>query len=144
LTLHFLKTLILNWIKDTYQTVFNQASLIKKQRQFAFLFAFILIGVGLYISYNKSFKEDSSLISAAIGLGLVAVGLLFPKILKWPLIIWLFTGKIMGEITSTLILGFIYFFVFTPVTLLKRFFTKPKKVDWVKRKNPEIDYKKLY
>lgn len=134
----------MNWIKRTYKNIVDLAYTKNKQRQFAFLFSVILLAFGVYFGFTHSFVKLSVLVSIGVGVTLLLIGLIIPLFFIWPLIIWLFIGKIMGEITSTVILGVIYFFVFSPITLIKRLFLSKKTAGWVKRKNSQIDYKKLY
>lgn len=122
------------------------SSLKRKQRQFGLLFSAILLGIALYAGYTHSFYKNSVLIGFGIALLLLIVSFFLPSVLKWPLLIWFYLGKILGEITSTIILGIIYFIVFTPITFLRRVFKKKEHEasGWVNRENKKIDYKKLY
>jgi hypothetical protein len=54
-------------------------------------------------------------------------------------------GQILGEITSTIILGLVYFVLFFPITLFIRIFRKKKEeTGWLKKSDELSDYEKMY
>lgn len=136
----------MNWIKQTYHHVNELSSTAKKQKQFGLLFAGILLAICAFSIYKNNAFTLAIYLCSGISIALINIVLFAPKLLKWPLLVWLYLGKILGEITSTVVLAILYFFIFTPITALNRLFSKKSTMqkNWVERKNTIIDYKKLY
>lgn len=136
----------MNWIKDQLNNIKNNSLGSKKQRQFGFLLLFILaliIGISIYkdgFIFNS--KQQLCTMLFALFLGITFV---FPKIFTPVLFLWLIFGAIIGEISSFIILGIIYYFFFSPITIVLRVFKKEKtyKPKWIERKEI-INYEKLY
>ncbi len=57
-------------------------------------------------------------------LGLVVVSLILPRTLKPLYIFWMILGGVLGFFNTQIILGFVFFFIFTPISLLNRLFGK--------------------
>ncbi len=51
-------------------------------------------------------------------------GLLAPRALYWPNKIWMKIGHVLGWINSRIILGLVYFLLFTPMALVRRLLGK--------------------
>lgn len=62
----------------------------------------------------------------AIGLGgtLIAVGLIFPAILRLPHQGWMWVGHVLGWINTRIILGIVFFGLVTPMGVVMRLFGK--------------------
>lgn len=62
-----------------------------------------------------------------VGGTLLALALLKPQALYWPHRFWMRVGEILGWVNVRLILGVLFFAVFAPLGLLKRFFSSREK-----------------
>jgi hypothetical protein len=120
----------MHWIKTRISETLTGASLQKKQRQFLWM----LIVINILIESVFYFKNDmlSSYSFYSIGLIglLILILVLIPKIAKWPLFIWLCFGLVLSEITSFIIFGVLYFFIFFPIRLIRG--DKTSKGGWIK------------
>ena len=56
----------------------------------------------------------------AIGLGLLACGLVYPPILKWPSAAWWRFSRALGHVNARILLGILFFLVLTPLSLIWR------------------------
>ncbi|MFT7156988.1 MAG: hypothetical protein ACI8Q1_002003, partial [Parvicella sp.] len=74
-------------------------------------------------------------------IAMLLITILIPSVLKATLQIWFVLGSILGEITSTLILGVIYFLLFVPINLFRR---NKIKSGWQKVDDTDRDFEKLY
>ncbi|MHA7057588.1 SxtJ family membrane protein [Aquimarina sp. M1] len=135
----------MNWIKSNFSIVKKNSLDKKKQKQFGGLVTVFLLAVYFVSVYKNGLvfndKQIITLVSAIVLGGLV---LLRPVIIFPFLFIWLFLGNILGEISSFIILGIVYYLLFTPIS----FFLKMKRkkndhIGWLD-KNGNIDYEKLY
>lgn len=120
---------------------------LKIQRQFLGLLTLIALAIILY----RYFKIDVTLFTTLLLAGVVfmfaALVYFIPKLLSPVLYIWLFLGLLLGEITSTLILGLVFYILFFPITFILRNIRSKNDVEkegWFSRKDDEIDYEKLY
>tara|TARA_B100000700_G_scaffold280045_1_gene329564 strand:+ start:584 stop:970 length:387 start_codon:yes stop_codon:yes gene_type:complete len=84
-----------------------------------FFVVFLLIA-----TYPILKNEDIRLWSLVISIIFLVLGLLNSKILKPLNKIWFKFGLFLGKIISPIIMGFIFFFVVTPIGILMRFFRK--------------------
>lgn len=95
---------------------------------FLSLFSFLIAGY-LYFSKNAPMK---SLVFIFIGLILLLLSMTLPAIFKPFRTIWFQLGIRMGNITSPLIIGAIFFGIFAPIGYFLRFF---KRSDSINEKN---------
>lgn len=58
------------------------------------------------------------------GTAFAITGLLLPKALYWPNKVWMKVGHVLGWINSRIILGVVYFFLFTPMAIVRRLMGK--------------------
>ncbi|TGL56224.1 hypothetical protein EHQ58_16430 [Leptospira ognonensis] len=102
-------------------------------------FSYIVGGVlsvvfGGFIPYLNRGSWNPILVS--IGLGILLIGLVFPKGLFYPYKLWMLIGETLGWINTRIILSFIFFFLFTPIGIIKKIFG----TDSMKRKlEPKAD-----
>jgi hypothetical protein len=126
------------WIKDIWKNSGELASGQKKQRQFGGMILGIL-GLVLFIRLWNENQITYGLLGCTIAMLLITI--LIPSVLKATLQIWFVLGSILGEITSTLILGVIYFLLFVPINLFRR---NKIKSGWQKVDDTDRDFEKLY
>ncbi len=121
-------------------------------RKFGFIVGSIFIIMGLLSAFKDKGINLSLIIPASILflLALIAPGLLVP-IYK----AWMRLGAIIGRINSFLILSIIFYCVVTPITLIRRIFSKDsekfayktaKGSYWIKRApgNPKEEMKRTF
>jgi hypothetical protein len=115
--------------------------------KFGWFFFFVFSTIALYSFYIK--LKSFAIIFAIIGVFFIAVTLLAPKMLTPLNRIWYELGMLLGKIISPIVLGFIFFVLITPVSLITRLFgrdeLKLKKISvqsyWTDRprSGPESD-----
>lgn len=100
-------------------------------KKFGLIVGIITAGVfGLLIPYwkHKLIYE----IPLYLGISFLAIALLIPQILKYPYIVWMKIGAVLGWINTRIILGIIFFTLFTPIAIVFKIFGKDllsKKLD---------------
>ncbi|WAC03800.1 SxtJ family membrane protein [Lacinutrix neustonica] len=135
----------MNWIKTPLSKVLTMSKLPKKQRDFGYLLSVVLICVLGVSIYKNGFLLNQSQIFMAVGLLLVLLITFTVKRILLPfLIVWLLIGEVLGAVTSFLIMGVVYFVVFSPISLILRSSRREPSYqpEW-KTVTREIDYKKL-
>jgi hypothetical protein len=84
-------------------------------RKFGFFFVFVFTLVSLYFIYTGSVRVGTSfLLLAAV---LLIISLLKPEIFLPFNKMWMMLGFALGKIISPLVLGIIFFGLFTPIAL---------------------------
>jgi hypothetical protein len=114
-------------------------------RSFGFVFTIFF----LVIAFAPLVKNGSIRISALVAAGIVfASALIAPQLLAVPNKIWLKIGELLHRITQPLIMGLLFYLVFTPIGLLMRIFKSDSlrrkwddKIDsyWISRTSPTPD-----
>jgi cytochrome b subunit of formate dehydrogenase len=119
----------------------------KKERQFAWLIAGVIICVCAYRYYNAG---EVHLYWLAGAFALVLIAIWRPSSLSFPLMIWEKIGYYLALINTTLLLTIIYFLIFLPLGLLFRLtgrdllgikLSKKKSSYWEVRDNPPASLK---
>ena len=101
----------------------------KTLRDFGILFgAIFLVLFGILLPYKWTGSVHK--INLGIGLASILLGVVFPSILKFPYILWMKLGGVLGWINSRIILGILFFALFTPIAIVRRLLGK----DSMKRK----------
>jgi ABC-type phosphate/phosphonate transport system permease subunit len=119
----------MNWISKTHRSTLLLAAEKKKQKQFLWLISlisFAVFGYKYYLVHTLNYSP------AIIGGLTLLISLVSPLIALPFLYIWMFIGNILSEITSTIILGFIYFLILTPIGLIKK---NEENTGWLQPKN---------
>ena len=91
---------------------------ITPERQFGLLFSVVFLGV-VYFAYASGLIILSGIFLAASCL-LLGVTIFYPKTLAAPNKAWHQIGILMGTVINPIILGIIFFLMFTPVALVCR------------------------
>jgi hypothetical protein len=134
----------MRWIKNIYGEVRENSIQTKKQKQFGLLLLAIMVILLTVSFYKNGFLLDTkqlSLVSSLVSIGLIT--LLVPKIFYPFLVIWLCIGAVLGEVTSFIILGILYYCFITPITFFLRMKNKKEyNSGWI-TKQTIVDYKKL-
>tara|TARA_R110002110_G_scaffold415719_1_gene654177 strand:+ start:16492 stop:16893 length:402 start_codon:yes stop_codon:yes gene_type:complete len=86
----------------------------KQLRNFGFILASgIMMLFGVLFPLLK--QKPSSIWPWAIAIGLFLIAFLLPKALKLIYTPWMKLGEILGWVNTRIILGFIFFFIMTPI-----------------------------
>ena len=79
------------------------------------------------------------------------ISLIKPKLLKPFNYIWMFIGYSIGRIVNPIVMGMIFFLIFTPISLISKIFNRDelnlkikKNTMWKKRGTKFIDPKNFY
>ena len=121
-----------------------------KLRKFGLIWSGIFLIITLYIFYysNKIIYQ-----SITLSLLFLLISLFFPIFLKYFYIIWIKIGEFLGFYISLIIMFFIYFLLFTPISMLLSLFGKDllnkkiclnKKSYWSIRTNQPNSMKKQF
>lgn len=128
----------------------KEIQLLSKQQNKQKQFGWLLIGIWLVVFYLKLKQNnfDYQLIEKwfyGFPIVLIIITCLVTRLLQPILFVWFLTGKILGLITSFIILFVSYYVVLLPIVFISNIFTKKEepKVEWLS-KTSSIDYKKLY
>ena len=117
----------------------------KQIRQFGLLVGMVLIAIGSWQLYRQIYPT-TRIILWVIGGFLFVSGLLWPKILKPLYILWMFLAHILSWINTRIILGLIFYLIFTPIGLIMRLIKRDplqRKIDqevdsyWIQREEPQ-------
>ena len=117
----------------------------KQIRQFGLLVGMVLIAIGSWQLYRQIYTT-TRIILWVIGGFLFVSGLLWPKILKPFYILWMFLAHILSWINTRIILGLIFYLIFTPIGLIMRLIKRDplqRKIDqevdsyWMQREKPK-------
>ena len=111
---------------------------ISSNKSFGIVFFIVFFLVATYPILNN---EDVRVWSLLISIIFLVLGLLNSTILNPLNRIWFKFGLFLGKIISPIIMGFIFFFVVTPIGIMMRFFRKDllhlkfnnKKTYWIEK-----------
>lgn len=128
----------------------KEIQLLSKQQNKQKQFGWLLIGIWLVVFYLKLKQNnfDYQLIEKwfyGFPIVLIIITCLVTRLLQPILFVWFLIGKILGLITSFIILFVSYYVILLPIVFISNIFTKKEepKVEWLS-KTSSIDYKKLY
>ena len=91
-------------------------------KSFGFFFSFVFVLIALFFIYEMSFLK--ALIFFALSLFFLLTVYLKPEILSPLNYLWMRFGIILGMIIQPLVLGFIFFIIFTPISFLMKIFRR--------------------
>lgn len=133
----------MNWIKREYVRNKKMSHQIKKQREFGgvlLVFAVLILVVSFYkLGFVFNFKQSILMVLIFLLLGIT---ILLPKMLMPLLLVWFIIGTVLGEITSFVVMGILYFCLISPISLILKLKRKKEKPGWKERKGT-INYQKL-
>ncbi|WP_299185195.1 SxtJ family membrane protein [uncultured Aquimarina sp.] len=135
----------MSWISGVIDIVQDNSSAKRKQQQFGGLVLVLLLLIFCVSVYKDGFIFNAKQTNTAISFMVVSIITILLPILFYPfLFVWLFVGNILGEISSFVILGIVYYLLFFPITSVLRITNKKKTTTgWIDKKE-SIDYEKLY
>lgn len=105
----------------------------KQLRSFGVLFGIIFTGLFVFFYYWSMSQHDALLF---IGITALILGVLSPKRLYYPYMIWMGFGIIMGILVNKVVLTLIFYILISPSAFIYRLFKqKPhnETTFWIKR-----------
>ena len=116
--------------------------ILPSNKKFGYFFTVVFTFTSLYLYINDHYK--SSYLFLAIALTIFLTTLIKKELLLPFNKLWMRLGILLGMIISPLILGLIFYFLFTPISLLMKVFgrdelklkVKSEKTHWKIRNNP--------
>ena len=102
-------------------------------KSFGYSFTLIFFLISLFLFYFN--KNIFAFFVLSISLIILLITFIKSDILYFPNLIWFKFGLLLGKIVSPLILGLIYFFIFTPVSIFSKMFGRDELSLKVKKKN---------
>ena len=102
-------------------------------KEFGYFFAFVFIILGLYLYIFE--KSQLGFLFFALFFLFLIISFLQPQLLRPLNKIWMMLGLILGMIVSPMVLGVIYFGLFTPISFLMKIFNRDELN--LKNKNQE-------
>ncbi|HBB89347.1 MAG TPA: hypothetical protein DC047_17215 [Blastocatellia bacterium] len=91
----------------------------RREREFGFIVGGIFVLLSGWWLYRGKFSGASH-VTLPLGSLLIVFGLLWPKALFWPNRGWMLLAEGLSFITTTIILGIVFFLIITPIGVLKR------------------------
>ena len=117
----------------------------QKLRQFGLLVGIVLSAIGSWQLYRQIYPT-ARVALWVVGGFLFTGGLLLPKVLKPLYILWMLLAHMLSWINTRIILGLIFYLIFTPMGLIMRLIQRDslqRKIDqeidsyWVYREKPK-------
>lgn len=103
-------------------------------RSFGLIVGGIVLAIGGWFEYMGG---GAHVAVFAVGGGLVLLGLLLPRILLLPYLLWMGLALVLGMIVSPVVFALLYYIFLTPIGILMRIFRKPAPKDpvsyWIPR-----------
>ena len=106
----------------------------KQLRSFGFTVGGIFALIGLWPLIVRS--EDPRWWAVAVAAFLLVPAVVFPKGLVWVHKGWMALGHVLGWINTRIILGFIFYFIVTPIGIVRRLLGKDPMG---RRLRPDLD-----
>jgi len=93
----------------------------RAEREFGLVVGGVLTLLSCWWLYRGKFAGVSR-VTLPLGLTLVVLGLIFPRLLVWPNRAWMALAEVLSFVSTRIILAFVFFAIVTPIGLLKRLF----------------------
>ena len=91
----------------------------RAEREFGIVVGSIFTLLSAWWIYRGKFSSVSQ-ITLPLGIALILLGLLVPRILVYPNKAWMLLAQGLSYVTTPIILGLVFFFVVTPIGFVKR------------------------
>ena len=123
----------------------NINSILPSNKKFGFFFTIVFLFIGIYFYIQKSYLFFY--FTSFISLTFFLITILNPNTLKPLNLMWMRLGLVLGLFISPLVMGIIYFFIFTPISILMRLIGrdelnlqfKKKQSYWIKRATMDLN-----
>ena len=115
--------------------------------KFGYSFSIIFLIILIYFFYINNYFL--LLISISLSFIFLLFSFIAPKILRYPNLLWYKFGILLGKIINPLIMGFIFFLIFTPISIFFKIIGRDElniknvkmKTYWKKRETKELEAK---
>ena len=115
--------------------------ILPSNKKFGFFFTIIFLLISIYFFLNKN--NQISIYLLLLAFLIFFITLLKPDLLTPLNSLWMKLGLLLGTFISPIILGILFFFIFTPVAYLMRLFNRDElnlkitkdKSGWIKNSN---------
>jgi hypothetical protein len=97
----------------------NHQDQISSPRSFGIVFSLFFIIIELYIFYSTG---KLFIYLFPLSMILIVIAFLRPNLLKFPNYVWYRFGIMLGKLTNPIILFFIFYFLFFPISILVKIF----------------------
>jgi hypothetical protein len=94
---------------------------LRAEREFGLIVGGVLALLSTWWHYRGKFPGVSD-ITLSLGCVLLLFAGLFPRALFWPNKAWMALAEVLSFVTTRVILGFVFFFIITPIGFIKRMF----------------------
>ncbi len=89
------------------------------EREFGLIVGAVAILLGCWWIYRGKFI-NAAYVSSTLGVILVVFGFIWPRALVFPNKAWMLLAEALSFVTTRIILGLVFFFVITPIGVVKR------------------------
>ena len=89
-----------------------------QERSFGISVGGVLTAIAAYLAWRG--RMDRAALIGGIGVTLIVLGLLAPRLLKWPSAVWWKFAMVLGHVNARVILTIAFLIVLTPVGLVWR------------------------
>lgn len=135
----------MNWIKTILKKVNRNSKCPNKQLQFGYLLVLLFVVLFCVSIYKKGWQINDLQCFMIIFVVVCFLLTIFLRKVFYPLLfLWLLFGEFLGNFTNYVILGIIYYLIFSPLALILNISNKKNryKATWLNRKE-SIDYESL-
>src|SRR5258706_6440861 len=88
------------------------------ERSFGVSVGLVLCAIAALLWWRH--RVDRAEVVGAVGLVLLACGLVYPPVLKWPSAVWWRFSRALRYVNARILLGILFFFVLTPLSVIFR------------------------
>lgn len=129
---------------------YNKKITNKNLKSFGIIWSTIFFIISFYPLINNS---KINILSLSISILFILISIWNPRILKYFYILWIKLGNFIGYYISIIIMFLLYFFLFTPISLILKILRKDllnKKIDlktnsyWLERKDQPNSMRKQF
>ncbi len=89
------------------------------ERNFGLIVGGVFTLLGVWWLYREKFPTVSR-VTLTLGLTLMVLGLIFPRLLVYPNRAWMMLAEVLAFISTRIILGLVFFLIVTPIGVVKR------------------------
>lgn len=93
----------------------------RREREFGLIVGGVFVLLSGWWFYRGKYSNASH-IALPLGSLLILFGLVWPAVLVWPNRGWMLLAEALSFVTTRIILGIVFFFIITPIGVVKRLF----------------------
>jgi hypothetical protein len=91
----------------------------RAEREFGLIVGGVFLLLSLWWLYRGKFN-GAARVGLPLGMSLVVLGIIYPRALVLANRAWMALAEVLSFVMTRIILGFVFFFVLTPIGLIKR------------------------